>query len=233
MSVPFHRRLHVGCQGGDVRALQRALHKAGYRGLSPTGDYRDVTRREVVQFQKHHGIRLRRGIVRENTWHALQPYFDGYDGWLVNHWWEHRHPPIQNKIDRFVKTAWLYYSNRPLRYYQQRPMQNTGPPPNIDRYLDCSEYVYVCAKAAGLPDPSGLGYTGYGNTYSFLAHMRHTSNPRRGDLVFYDNPSHVAIIVGEARGGVLMVLSNGSDYGPRYLNMRYRTPVAYRTWRTG
>jgi hypothetical protein len=111
-------------------------------------------------------------------------------------------------------------------------MQDTAPPPSIDRYLDCSEYVYVCAKAAGLPDPSGSGYDGWGNTYSFLAHMRSTTHPQRGDLAFYADPSHVAIIAGAASNGALMVLSNGSDLGPRYLDMHYRTPVAYRTWRS-
>jgi hypothetical protein len=227
--VPFKRELHVGLEGGDVRALQRALRAADCRTRLPTGEYRQVTKRNVTLFQRRHGIHQDRGVVKANTWAALQPYFDSYSAYLVKH--THIAPPASTKIDHFVKAAWAYYDSRPLRYLQERPMRNTFDLPYIDRYLDCSEFVYICAKNAGLPDPSGFGYNGYGNTYSFLDHMPRTSSPARGDLVMYDNPSHVAIAVGSVRKYGLMVLSNGSDYGPRYLQARYRTPVAYLTFK--
>lgn len=226
MKVPFRRVLRVGTAGGDVRALQRALRSADCRGPLPTGEFRNLTKRNVTLFQKRHGIRVDRGVVRQNTWEALYPYFDAYSLYLVKH--THISPPVTTKIDKFVKVAWQHYDARPLRYVQERPMRNTTP---IDRYLDCSEYVYCCAKAAGLPDPSGMGYSGWGNTYSFLAHMPHRDTPEKGDLVFYSNPSHVAIIVGQGRNHGWMVLSNGSDLGPRLLPLGYRTPSAYRTFR--
>jgi hypothetical protein len=214
--------------GPDVRALQRALHKAGYRRGKATGDFRRATRRQVVNFQKHHGIHRHRGVVNPSTWAYLQRYFDGYDHYLVSHY---KLPTkAATAIDRFVKAAWWYYGNRPLHYLQERPMQGTAAPPNLDRYLDCSEFVYVCAKAAGLPDPSGYGYTAYGNTYSYLDHMPSVNRPERGGLAFYDDPSHVVIIVGQSNN-VWMCLSNGSDGGPQYIPILYRTPSAYRTFR--
>lgn len=224
--VPYRRSLHLGMVGGDVRALQRALRSADCRTALPTGEYRRLTRRNVIVFQKHHGISVDRGVVKASTWRALQPYFDAYCLYLVQH--THISPPITDKIDKFVKVAWQHYDARPLHYVQERPMRNTTP---IDHYLDCSEYVYCCAKAAGLPDPSGTGYSGYGNTYSFLAHMPHRDTPEKGALVFYNNPSHVAIIVGQGQNHGWMVLSNGSDLGPRLLPLGYRTPYAYRTFR--
>lgn len=231
-NVPFKRELHMGMSGQDVRALQRALHKAGYRNGPATGHFKRPTKRQVIEFQKHHGIHKERGIVRKNTWNYLQQYFDGYDKYLVEQ--IHVAPAVVDKLDRFVKVAWWYYYRRPLHYLQQRPMQDTAPPPNIDSYLDCSEFVYVCAKAAGLPDPSGYTIDNYGNTDSYLAHMRHINQSQvsKGDLAFYSNPGHVGIVVGySSTYNDHMVIEHGSDGGPDYTSMHYREPVAYTTWR--
>ncbi len=226
-SVPFKRELHKGMHGQDVRALQRALHKADCRDHPATADFGRATRRQVIRFQRHAGISRNRGIVKQRTWDALQPYFDGYDSYLVSHL--HVTPPITDKISKMLKVAWWYYGNKPHHYYQQRPMQDTAAPPNVDWYLDCSEFVYVCAKAAGLPDPSGFGYTAYGNTDSFLAHMKSAAGPAKGRLAFYDDPGHVVIITGQANG-VWMCLSHGSEGGPGYYPINYRPVSAYRTF---
>lgn len=232
-NVPLKRELHMGMHGQDVRALQRALHKAGCRNGASTGNFKRPTKRQVVAFQKSNGIYKRHwGTVEQNTWKALQPFFDGYDKYLVEH--VHVSPPVVDKLDRFVKVAWWYYYHRPLHYLQQRPMEDTGEPPNIDNYLDCSELVYVCAKAAGLPDPSGYTMPNYGNTDSYLAHMRHINQSQvgKGDLAFYSNPGHVGIVVGFSTAyNDHMVIEHGSEGGPDYTNMRYREPVAYTTWR--
>ncbi len=227
MKIPFKRELHQGMHGQDVRALQRGLHKADVRHNPATGTFKRATKRQVIRFQKAHGIRKNRGVVKQNTWNALAPYFDGYDKYLVSQL--HVTPPITDKISRMLKVAWWYYGNKPHHYLQERPMTDTAPPPNVDNYLDCSEFVYVCAKAAALPDPSGFGYTAYGNTYSYLAHMKSAAGPARGRLAFYDDPSHVAIITGQVNG-VWMVLSMGSEGGPGYYPMSYRQPSAYRTF---
>jgi hypothetical protein len=228
--VKLKRTMHIGQHGRDIKALQRILKAANVRKGETTSKFRKATRMQVITYQRRHGLHAD-GIVGPKTWGTMGRYMDGYTAWLVHHTVVRR--PITDDIDHMVKVAWWYYAHRPLHYYQQRPMQYTAPPPNVDRYLDCSEYVYVCAKAGGLPDPSGFGYTGIGNTDTFLQHMRHTWTPKRGDLALYANPGHVTIVTGYSDAyGALMCLSNGSDAGPRYLPVHYRSPVAYLTWRT-
>ena len=224
-NVPFKRELHQGMSGPDVRALQRALRKADVRQGRATARFRAPTKRQVIAFQKDQGIRKDRGIVKASTWRKLQPFFDGYDRYLVTHM--HTSPPVTSKTDQMVKFAWWYYGQRPLHYLQQRAMQDTAPPPNVDTSLDCSELVWVCAHAAGLPDPSGYTVPNYGNTDSYLAHMAHADGPAKGRLVFYANPGHVAIVVGQANG-VWMCIGHGSEGGPHYLPVNYRTPYAFR-----
>lgn len=232
-SIPFvklKRNLHTGITGRDVKALQRILRAAHCRTLAPTGHFRKVTKVNVQLFQKRHHLR-QDGVVGPVTWSAMHPYMDGYTVWLVNHTVIRK--PIADHLDHMVKVAWWYYARRPLHYLQQRPAYDWAPPPNVDYYLDCSEYVMVCSRAGGLSDPSGFGWTGYGNTDSFLQHMRHTWTPKRGDLALYANPGHVAIITGvSAQYHALMCLSHGSEGGPHYIPVHYRTPVAYLTWRS-
>jgi hypothetical protein len=223
--VPFKRELHLGMQGKDVRALQRALRKADCRNHPATGDFRKATRRQVLRFKRRHHLPRNHGKVGKEMWAKLQPYFDGYDYYLCTHM--HTSPPISDKTSRAVKTAWWYLGNKPHHYLQQRPMIGTAPPPSDDDYMDCSEFQYVNIKSAGLPDPSGYSYPNYGNTDSFLAHLKHASGPAYGVLVFYSNPGHVALCVGK-QGGVWMVISHGSEGGPLLLPYNYRTPTAYR-----
>jgi hypothetical protein len=225
--VPFKRELHRGMSGPDVRALQRALRKADVREGRSTAKFRAPTKRQVVSFQKHHGIRKHDGVVRAGTWRHLQPFFDGYDLYLVTHM--HTSPPVTDEISKMVKVAWWYYGQRPLHYLQQRPMIDFGPPPNIDTYMDCSEFATLCARAAGLPDPNGMGYDGYGNTDTMIANMKAATGPAKGRLAFYDNPGHVNIIVGQS-GSTWMVIGHGSEGGPHYYPMNYRTPSHYRRY---
>lgn len=228
--VKLKRVLHTGMKGRDVGAMQRCLKAANVRKGDPSGHFRKPTRMQVLTYQRRHGLHAD-GAVGPKTWASMARYMDGYTRWLVQHTVIRK--PITDEIDHFIKVAWWYYVRRPHHYLQQRPMEDTGPPPNDDEYLDCSEYVYVCAKAGGLPDPSGLGYSNYGNTDSFLQHMRHTWSPQRGDLALYSNPGHVTIITGFSDAyGAVMCLSNGSDGGPLFIPVHYRSPVAYLTWRT-
>jgi putative peptidoglycan binding protein len=242
--VPFKRELHypMGRNNpqSDIVALQRALRRGGFRPRdktgAPKGFYGKKTRAQVRAFQAARGIKGDRGVVKENTWRHLNELglFDGYDHYLVGKVKVGPpKPPMDDKIARFVKVAWWYLGHAPLDYYQQRPMFDTAPPPNVDTSLDCSEFVYVCAQAAGLPDPSGYSpqYQGWGNTYSFLDHMPSPGGPRVGDLAFYSDPSHVVIIAAYSSARGFSVISMGGDGGPRYLPLTYRNPSAYRTFK--
>jgi hypothetical protein len=50
-----------------------------------------------------------------------------------------------------------------------------------------------------------------------------TSQALRGDLVFYEHPAHVTIIVARVNG-VPMVMSHGKEEGPFYLRYNYKRP---------
>ena len=75
-------------------------------------------------------------------------------------------------------------------------------------YVDCSGFVTLCYKAAGLPDPNGLGYRYLGNTTTLEAHGHATSNPQPGDLAFWSGPAHVAVYVG---GGKVISMGEAGD----------------------
>lgn len=239
-AVPFKRELHYGMGKAhplpDVVCLQRALHKAKVRPLKQhvTGVYGNTTRAQVRLFQAHAGIRGNRGVCKKNTWdHLNQAHlFDGYSHWLIKQVVLKPRTLPSNKIDLFVKFAWWYLAHAGLDYYQQRAMVDTAPPPNVDTALDCSEFIYVLARAAGLPDPSGYRpqYQNWGNTYSFLAAMPRADGAKVGRLAFYSGPSHVAVIAGYSRSHGYTVIGMGSDGGPRLLDLYYRSPTAYRTF---
>lgn len=79
---------------------------------------------------------------------------------------------------------------------------------------------------AGLKDPNGLGYNGFGYTGTLIQNGKRVSasNLKPGDLVFYGRHgiSHVAIYVGSGR-----VVSHGSESGPLLLSTYYRNDLQY------
>ena len=70
----------------------------------------------MIRFQKHHGTRTNRGIVKAGTWKHLQPYFDGYD---VPRQHLHVSPPITDQVSKML-VAWWYYGNAPHHYQEGR-----------------------------------------------------------------------------------------------------------------
>jgi hypothetical protein len=75
-----------------------------------------------------------------------------------------------------------------------------GPAP---RTMDCSSFVTLCYKDAGLPDPSGGDYSTIGNTESLIANCEKvTGTPSKDDLCFYEgsesakHPQHVTLYIG-------------------------------------
>lgn len=94
-------------------------------------------------------------------------------------------------------------------YEEVRPVPlNTAHPAT-----DCSGAVIWIYKKAGAPDPSGLAYTGYGNTGSFYSHCEHVAyeNCEAGDMIDVaqgDGTTHVYLVL-ERVAGDLVVFSNG------------------------
>lgn len=221
---PGHVLKH-GAHGPNVRILQRGLLKAGVRHKKVTARFGDTTRKNVQHFQAKHHL-LVDGQVGQHTWEALQPYFDGLDLWIHDQWEKHKPRPTASLAPRekVVKFAFYYLHNAGIVHYlQQRPYQEIVCPPELNNYLDCSEFVINAYKCAGLPDPSGYNYDGYGNTYTMLDNPRgrRVRTTRPGDLVFYSNPSHVITATDSVNG-----ISNGSEGGPYFVSQNYRVPVA-------
>lgn len=113
-----------------------------------------------------------------------------------------------------------------VHYAQQRPMDTTRISEPILRAMltaghgitmDCSEAVTALCKWAGLRDPNGLGYNGYGYTGTLLATLPHYTDPRRarvGALVVYGpgTGEHVSMVL--ERGSDPLLWSHGLEGGP-------------------
>lgn len=65
--------------------------------------------------------------------------------------------------------------------------------------MDCSESATLICRLAGLRDPNGLGYDGYGYTGSMLTHLPHFTD--------WDEVHEGTLIVFGAFPGVHVVLS--------------------------
>lgn len=97
------------------------------------------------------------------------------------------------------------YSEKKKYLYSEQPNRSNngtlfGPEP---RTMDCSSFVTLCYKDAGLPDPSAKNYEPIGNTESLIANCEKvTGTPSKDDLCFYagdestTHPQHVTLYVG-------------------------------------
>lgn len=63
--------LSEGSSGQAVTRLQRRLRQLGYLNISPTGNFKGMTKNAVIAFQRHAGIKAT-GVVNEQTWNALE-----------------------------------------------------------------------------------------------------------------------------------------------------------------
>lgn len=122
-----------------------------------------------------------------------------------------------------------YYNRNKIEWVSDsRRAQDLAPPPNVPANSDCSAFATWCYKSAGAPDPSGFGYRQIGSTYSQIGRGSRVASKgqlKAGDLVFYSNPAHVAIYVGQGK-----VVSHGSDPGPRLEEVGYRPVSAMRNY---
>jgi cell wall-associated NlpC family hydrolase len=138
--------------------------------------------------------------------------------------------------DRVVQAARLAAAHEPQVHYTMGSQRWQGISKGLNAahgqfptQADCSSFVTWCLWN-GLYLRYGLGDTVNGHdwkagyTGTLLDHGRRvlqTSQALRGDLVFYDNPRHVAIIVSRVNG-VPRVISHGSEGGPSNRVISYR-----------
>jgi len=89
-----------------------------------------------------------------------------------------------------------------------------GPSP---RTMDCSAFATLCYKAAGKPDPSGLGYKPIGDTGTMIAKCKKVGIPEPGDLCFFGESesatTHVTVYVGNGNA-ISMGKQGDPEEGP-------------------
>jgi hypothetical protein len=109
-------------------------------------------------------------------------------------------------------------------YSETRPYPSSlfGPAPVK---IDCSGFATLCYKAAKLPDPNGLGYSGAGWTGTLKLHGKRTLTPQAGDLAFYSGPEHVTVCMGDGS-----CISMGQQGDPTQLPVTFRVVTEYRTY---
>jgi prophage tail gpP-like protein len=134
----------------------------------------------------------------------------------------------------YYAALFAFYHRNDMNYAQIRPMPDMKIFPNVPNPTDCSQFSTWCYKTAGVADPNGLAYNGAGNTTTQWAHGRKVSAAalRPGDLVFFNNPDHVAVYY---KNGAC--ISMGSDSGPLVLRIsdeaKYHSSIkGYRTYST-
>lgn len=144
----------------------------------------------------------------------------------------------QAQRDHLHRLMHYLISKEPLIGYQQyRPMttihyNEAGLRRHLDSghsiSMDCSESVTLLCKLAGLKDPNGFGYNGYGYTGTLLNHLPHysrASNAHVGAIaIFGAGTGEHAVMVME-RGSDPVVFSHGFSGGP--LALRLSTEKRY------
>ncbi len=122
--------------------------------------------------------------------------------------------------------------NEPLIHYkQQRPMltasvleQELADKFKAGRSIspDCSEAVTLLCRLAGLADPNGMGYNGYGFTGSMLKNLKHYTNPLSADVgaivIFGPGDGDHACMV-RKHGKDPLLFSHGTERGPYFIHL--------------
>jgi hypothetical protein len=207
-----------------VLGVKRALRKADVYKLGPrekmTDQYGLRTVAAVQKFQRQEELPTD-GIYGPRTHRKLMRDFDAYGALLMS---RAPNPDTSTTMRQRVlaEALWGYNNNWRIGYAQVRPMRSLFSGHDLPQTMDCSEFVTLCYKRAGAPDPNGELYSGYGYTGTlsqrglFVAY----SQARIGDLVFYGGGwpwHHVALYAGFGK-----VVSHGSDSGPHLCYIDYR-----------
>lgn len=208
VAVPF-AYVKQGDRGPQVKALKRALSRAGYGtwlGAKFTALMGPFATRSLNRFKTARGLPAN-GVYDKAAWRQLAPYFDAYS---IRHLLNAKTaaPTRDEKLRNAFLAELMYLYNRRalLSYTQRRPFDTRKPPAG----LDCSASGEWAAKWTGMMKSlSGYPSFGYGNTDSQLHRYRQLRALRAGirgaevgDPVYYGrggDPSHVAFYIGDGR----------------------------------
>ncbi len=130
---------------------------------------------------------------------------------------------IRQKI--LTECAWGVENSPSIHYAQIRPTKYA----NWDNHTlpistDCSGSTECVYHAAGAPDPSGLGYSGAGNTATLYSNATHVplSDLVGGDFIICfkgTETEHVYIVIERLAGGDLKLFTHGDESCPKYENL--------------
>lgn len=136
----------------------------------------------------------------------------------------HHEPLVHYRQARPMSTQHLMERDLELMFAAKRGIQ-----------MDCSESVTLICRLAGLLDPNGQHYNGYGFTGTILQHLDHYSDPADasvGALVVFGpgTGNHVAMVHTPGRNPLLF--SHGSEAGPGLVRLEaeahgQRPPVRF------
>ncbi len=88
-----------------------------------------------------------------------------------------------------------YLQHRPMTTAKINTMAELTAALKHGILIDCSEAATLICHVAGLKDPNGTGYNGFGNTQTMYDELPHYLNPRSakvGALVFLGQPGRLS-----------------------------------------
>lgn len=121
--------------------------------------------------------------------------------------------------DTIVAAArWALAHEPSIHYLQSRPFAPLAIARRVlPLWADCSATSTMLWRAAGLPDPNGRRYDGYGYTGTIRSHVPQIklSQARPGDLIVYGPGTGAHMVVVMQGGSDPIVWSHGQESGPR------------------
>jgi cell wall-associated NlpC family hydrolase len=181
-----------------------------------SGLYGKGTLSDTIRLQKRLHLTAD-GKVGPLTWTAIDPKLDLYGKALLTP----KPKPVAPPGARVAHQARVMATYAPKHYTQVRPYAETLPVWRV-RGGDCSGTSILIYKLAGCKDPNHTNYDGSGWTGSLI--QQGVGVPeivaKPGDLTFYGRGASDHVVV-EIGGG--LVVSHGSEGGPRTLPRHYRS----------
>lgn len=235
-NAPFPGVFRPGSKGVPVAVIQRTLkNKLGYSKIVPKGVWGSNTTKAVKDFQRRMGL-PQSGNYGIKTHARLKGHMSEVDRALLRKYVAKQAAAKiaaarQAHVDKMVSGAITMIRQAPLIHYTQGSLRMSSithkQTPSEVRWGDCSGLATYLYWWAGLPDPNGLGYNGYGYTGTLCKNGRSipVTDARPGDLVFYGYGApwvHVTVVISGA-GYNATVFSHGSERGPLHVDIDYRS----------
>nr|WP_078593609.1 peptidoglycan-binding protein [Evansella clarkii] len=213
VSINFSRTLRQGVRGNDVVALQDALKQTGHfrSSVNSTGFYGTITVQAVRDFQRANGLTVD-GIAGPQTFGALNGSSSSSATQTSTRTTQTASSSTSSstsgQVSNILSTA---------RSLIGTPYTWGGSTP---RAFDCSGFVQYSFAQHGVSLPR--------TSSQMWSATTRVSNPRAGDLVFFNTSgsgvSHVGIYLGNnqfihsgASTGVTIASMSNSYWAPRYL----------------